>query len=409
MTDPTGKSFLSYRRDRLSDGRKILAAQHDLGIPTWQDLNDLEEGHTDGLLRSVLAQPEIANAVAYLTPEVATSATITRTELPGIVQRVDTNDGFFMVPVAGGGLGYDKVAAVAGSYLGTHDLGNWNVTKVSSDPLTDADASLIARRVLKQRLIAIHSSLASDLALKVGLYTRGTPAFSSGTALAIDWMHRFAGRLAVDQAWEDHLLPALRTVHEKVARYAPGRAIEFSGLCALPAAVALGTSFMATSGLSTSWLQSSPKHGVQRWSLDTARAPSRFAARTRAATTHADDLAVLVSVASNAEPAFGASRSDLPEFRATIHISRPDEGYPQDVATPGEAADITALVVESLRAARDTYQARGVVHLFLAGPVGLAFLIGQSLNTAGPVQTYEHIPTDAVGRYQASVFLRPLH
>lgn len=201
MTDPTGKSFLSYRRDRLSDGRKILAAQHDLGIPTWQDLNDLEEGHTDGLLRSVLAQPEIANAVAYLTPEVATSATITRTELPGIVQRVDTNDGFFMVPVAGGGLGYDKVAAVAGSYLGTHDLGNWNVTKVSSDPLTDADASLIARRVLKQRLIAIHSSLASDLALKVGLYTRGTPAFSSGTALAIDWMHRFAGRLAVDQAW----------------------------------------------------------------------------------------------------------------------------------------------------------------------------------------------------------------
>lgn len=409
MTDPTGKSFLSYRRNRLSDARKILAAQHDVGIPTWQDLHDLEEGHTDALLRSVLAQPDIANAVAFLTPDVATSATILRTELPSIVKRVDAGDGFFLVPIAGGGLTYENVAAVAGTYLGTHDLGNWNVTKVNSNDLSDADASLIARRVLKQRLIAIHARLASDLALKIGLQTRGTPPFSPGTALTLDWMHRFAGRLALDQAWEDHLLPALRTVHDTVARFAPGRAIEFSGLCALPAAVALGTSFMATSGLSASWLQSSPKRSPQRWSLDVAREPSRFTALTRAATTNADDIAVLVSVASNAEPAFGASRPDFPNFRATIHISRPEDSYPQDVATPGEATDIVAVIVESLRAARDTYQARGVVHLFLAGPVGLAFLIGQSLNTAGPVQTYEHIPTDAVGRYQASAFIRPLH
>jgi len=63
--------------------------------------------------------------------------------------------------------------------------------------------------------------------------------------------------------------------------------------------------------------------------------------------------------------------------------------------------------VEGLRRARDEFQARGTVHLFLAVPVGLAFLIGQSLNTAGPVQTYEHLPSDAVGRYYPAVLLHP--
>src|SRR5690348_5799945 len=103
MTDPTGQSFLSYRRSRTDDARTLIEAQHDIGIPTWQDLSDLTEGHTDDELRAVLADDAVANAVAYLTPDVATSIVITRTELPGITARVDRNDGFFLVPVAAGG------------------------------------------------------------------------------------------------------------------------------------------------------------------------------------------------------------------------------------------------------------------------------------------------------------------
>ena len=43
MTDPTGRSFLSYSRKRLHEARLLLAAQHELGIPTWQDIADLDE------------------------------------------------------------------------------------------------------------------------------------------------------------------------------------------------------------------------------------------------------------------------------------------------------------------------------------------------------------------------------
>ena len=64
-------------------------------------------------------------------------------------------------------------------------------------------------------------------------------------------------------------------------------------------------------------------------------------------------------------------------------------------------------IAEALRHARDTLQPRGTVHLFLAVPAGLAVLIDQTLNTFGPIQTYEHVGTDAVGMYQPAVLLAP--
>src|SRR5438105_1060642 len=92
MTDATGRSFLSYRRSRIAEAALLVQAQHDVGIPTWQDLTDLEEAHTDDKLREALADPSTANAVAWLTPDVVDSTTITKTELPGIARRLDRKD-----------------------------------------------------------------------------------------------------------------------------------------------------------------------------------------------------------------------------------------------------------------------------------------------------------------------------
>jgi hypothetical protein len=83
MTDAAGRSFLSYRRTRAGEARLLIEAQHDVGIPTWQDVSELEEGHAESLLREAIADPTTANAVCWLTPEVERSAVITRTELPG--------------------------------------------------------------------------------------------------------------------------------------------------------------------------------------------------------------------------------------------------------------------------------------------------------------------------------------
>ena len=73
MTKPTGVSFISYRRSRLDEAELLINAQHDHGIPTWQDITDLPTGPTVPGLRKVLADPNTANALLWVTPDVADS------------------------------------------------------------------------------------------------------------------------------------------------------------------------------------------------------------------------------------------------------------------------------------------------------------------------------------------------
>ena len=247
MTDPTGRSFLSYRRSRVNEARLLIEAQRDIGIPTWQDLSDLAEGHTDALLREALAADTTANAACWITPDVEKSDVITRTELPCILKRIEQNDSFFMVPVAAGGLGYEDVTRVVGTYLGIHDLSQWNVRKAASDPITANDAAGMARHVLKRRVEEISKHLPAGDPLRLVLNTRKKPAFEPGVALSLDWTHRFDGRLAnPPDTWKEQLLPALETVAQNCEQHAPGRRIIAEGLCSLPAAVALGSAFLTT-------------------------------------------------------------------------------------------------------------------------------------------------------------------
>jgi hypothetical protein len=65
----------------------------------------------------------------------------------------------------------------------------------------------------------------------------------------------------------------------------------------------------------------------------------------------------------------------------------------------------TASGGESMRQARQAYSATGRVHLFMAAPAGLSFMLGQLLNTFGEVQTYEYLAER--GQYVPSALLRP--
>jgi hypothetical protein len=406
MTDTTGRSFISYRRTRLNEVRLLIEALHDVGVPTWQDLSDLAEGHADELLREVLAAETTANAVRWLTPEVEKSDVIVRTELPCIMKRTDRNDGFFMVPVAAGGLGFNEVTQVVGTYLGIHDLSQWNIRKVCADPVSAGDAAGVARHVLKRRLQEIAKQLPLDQPLRMVLNTRKKPAFEPGVGLSLDWTHRFEGRSAKPTAWNDFLLPCLETIAQMYEQHAPGRSIIAEGLCALPAAMALGTTFLTTRHVQLAWRQICPSRPPEIWSLTEKSETSGFAAQLHSGNDSGNDLALLVSVASNVEPAFAASRPQLPAFRGIIAVTKPGH-YPHDIKTPGEVVDIIRVIADALRQARDRFQPRGKIHLFLAVPAGLAMMLGQTLNTFGPVQTYEHIGSDAVGIYQPAALLKP--
>lgn len=394
MTDPTGRCFISYRRARADDAELLVHALHDHGIPTWQDRSNLRFENTEDEIRRVLANPNTSSAVMLITQEVAESAFIRNVEVPDIMRRTENQDGFFLlaVPI---GLDYKTAAEAVESSRVAHDILVRKMRQVLDSPLTEGSAAQIARDVLEQRLAAIHRSLPRDEPLRLGFYAfPGTKApVVPGVALTVDWSSHFPRRECPPETWNTVLLPALQAVANTIRTQAPPRPVEAFGLAVLPAAAALGRAFSATSGLRLRWRQTHHDTGEQLWSLEAPHEPSGFEYRLTSHEVDKRDLAVLVSVTQDVEPAFSAFRSSLPPLRAILRIRKPG-GLSHLIRSPGAARDVADVVREGLIQARQQYGSLGTIHLFMAVPVGIAVLIGQNLNTFGSVQTYEHLPTD---------------
>ena len=396
MTDPTGASFLSYRRSRAEEARLLIAAQRDHGIPTWQDVSNLDEGPTEEELRRVLQDPSTANAVLWITEDVRDSPVIRKIEAPIVQARARAGDAFFAIPCAAGGLDYDQAAeAVAGATL--DDLQNWNIREVPNSPIVAADAALVAKRVLERRVQAVHTHEPAG-PLRVQFYTRRAPPRERGIALRIDWSSRFNDRTAPLKMWSDVLLPALASVVNTVREHAPGRVLGIEGLPSLPAAMALGRAFAYRCGVEVAW-----KQNDEMWGLGASRADSGFVVEDRPGDVTSEHLFVLVAV--NADPEHAVARSPgLPRPRATVFVRKPGEST-HFVESPQQAVDIAHLVTEATRQATEKYPELRRIHVFAAVPAGLAMLMGQLQNTLGPVQTYEHIQEDAVGTYRKAALL----
>jgi hypothetical protein len=242
--------------------------------------------------------------------------------------------------------------------------------------------------------------------LRVGLFVRNSPPFESGVALALDWSSRFTEKEAAADVWTNTLLPALDRIANAIRLHAPGRNIKAFGIPTLPAAAAFGCAFLSTSGLRAAWRQMMPTQPEQLWSLSAVREDSRFTSRITAKDAGARDIAVLVSVADNVEPVFASHLKNLPPLRAVVHIARQGK-FPHLISSPAQATDVAYVVQDGIRTARRDYGNIGTVHLFMAVPAGLAFLIGQLLNTFGAIQTYEHLNVDGSGEYRPAALLRP--
>jgi hypothetical protein len=405
-TNPTGRSFLSYRRLRKDEAALLIMAQHDHGIPTWQDVQDLGSTPTEDEIRRVLDDPSTANGVLLITPEVEDSEIIRNVEIPKLIKRSEARDGFFVVPVAAGQLDYAEAAKVTSNYLSAQILTDWNLEKFQDRVVSASEAAFLANRILTQRMQAIHSRLPAGAPLNVGLFVRRPPAFELGHTLTMNWFPRFTGKETTQAVWNEHLLPALSRVANAIRKHAPGRDIHAFGLPTLPAAISFGCQFLSTSGLRASWRQVTRGQPDQLWNLDTNREKTGFQFCLLCKTACANDVGVLVSVADNVEPLFARSQASLPPLRAIGHVF--SEGkLPHMINTPGQAVDIANTVQEAMRELRRQYGKVGTVHLFAAIPAGLGMLIGQLLSTFSAVQTYEHLPIDETEIYRPAALLRP--
>lgn len=383
-TDPAGRSFLSYKRDRLQEARILIRAQQLLGIPTFQDIEDLDHGPTEDTLRRVLAAADTANGVALLTPEIVESPIIHSVEIPQLLQRVRADDGFSFVGVVAGGLGYADVPGLFPSGLGAEDLSRWNLHKIDHDPLVLGDAQTVAAEVLAARLRAI--TQAGRNRLRISLNTRDRPAFDPAYALRLDWSPEFDAQAVTPNWWTSALLPALRTMSKTVAPLAREHGLALSGFLSLPAAVALGAAFVETAGVAVDWHQAGQPANAP-WSLAAPDEAVAVDVDIRAADVRANDLAVLISITDGIEQPFGVMMRHLAPLRATVHVTA--HSLPLQIASSGQAATLARMVRDAIRRARREYRATGTVHLFMAVPAGVAVLLGQLLNTLGTIQTYD--------------------
>ena len=221
--------------------------------------------------------------------------------------------------------------------------------------------------------------------------------------MIIDCHPLFSGRFATDEDWQFRILPALDSVASFIAQYAPGRSVVADGTPQLSLALALGYALRTPRGLQASWLQSNPDATLQQWTIESTDANHDFIIKSSIDRLHGQDLAVLIGVTHDPQPTFDASAETLPQFGAVIRTTPRDGKYPAKISAGSEASSLSKLVVSEVRAVIQEARLQGSLHLFIAGPVGLAFLLGRQLNTFGTVCFYEHESTGPIGTYRQNL------
>jgi hypothetical protein len=352
---------------------------------------------TERALRELLRDPSTAGAVLFLTPDVRDSRYVRDVEMAEILRRHGRGDGFWLVPVAAGGLSYSDAPGVLAGTASGDDLARWNILK-ADDPFTPLAAAQVSVAALRERVNALHTALPPDAPVRIRLDVWGAGA-GDDTDLFLDWAPHFSP-LAKPAVWRETLLPALREVRDALRLQAPGRSLMLGGWPSLPAAFAIGHTFPETLGRPVQWLQK-VAGGEEGWSLSAAGDATLAREHGWKATLTDQDingrrLAVLVNVTNDTSSSLATVRETLPPMRAKITVDHvhATEVSPEDrpdltIGGGAEAASLARLIRRTIRNALDLYGPLEAVHVFLAGPAGLAFLVGQLTNTLPAVVTYD--------------------
>lgn len=412
-----GKCFVSYRRSRLDEVSRIVEAMLDHGVPPWQDLRELSSQPLGPALRAAIGDRDTAGSLMWVSRDIAESATILELEAPLIFSRSRTDPTFVVELWLADNVQYDEANELlrpAGLVESVSTA--WHLECARTVPvhqpdgsvlhrINDAEARRIASHLLRRRLREVHRVLPAEEPLRLLLRAHGDTgdAYVPGYPLQINWARHFAHRHAESETWSSRLVPALSQVLAAVRASAPGRGIVAEGPASIASCLALGSTFREVTGVSLSWKQHPA--GVI-WSLQEPERDSGCVVDpVRDIQIGAVDLAVFVSVTGNVEAAVAAT-SGLPRFRGIVSIRPENEAQRCELQHPGQATHVARQIARAIREGRAAMPGIKCIHLFFAGPAGLAVLLGQQLNALGPIQTYEQVqPEGGVSQYRRAALL----
>lgn len=200
----------------------------------------------------------------------------------------------------------------------------------------------------------------------------------------------FDGRYVRDETdWQERVFPELREFVLGAARTTDRLRLVLDAHVSL--AFSVGALLNVKSG---KHVEIEQRTGGRRfWSMDDAPVGAgwaRFAVEDELLDHGRDEIAVAVGLTHDVSPAVGAFvRQNLNRVGRIIHCW--PEGGPsqQSVRCGRHAWMLSEAVVQQLQALRGQGYRASPVHIFIAGPNGFAFFLGQQQQAIGPAAVYE--------------------
>lgn len=384
MTDPTGHVFLSYKHEQKDVATFLQTELERHGVPIWRDIFDLKPEPLRDEIIEQLENPETASGIALVSDGVTDSDIILNDELPGFKNRWDADDDFFVVVVLCPDVDVGDAKSILDEAPILHGFSAWKMLPLEAT--TSEKATKIIETGLAERIERIDEYLADGVPIECSLDTYESPAHDIDPAIAIDWSQSFEQGPPSQDVWDQRLIPALARVTDSLNQNAPGRPLRFRGHTRLAAAFAVGYCLPTTRQVPATWLQPTDSAGSTEWTLDIETEESGVEGDLQRRPNHGSELAVLVNIATDVQPELNQMHDELPDFNAVLRLT-PEAGPDVDL-TPAQAAHAADVFRTEVRGAIKKLPNTSTIHLFMAGPMGLAFLFGQNSNALRPIQTY---------------------
>ncbi len=219
----------------------------------------------------------------------------------------------------------------------------------------------------------------------------------------LDWSKYFerkSRKIATPEVWQEELLPALSALQKRVRESGTVRLIKLEGSACLSAGVALGWAFPEVGEYV---IEIQPRLGqkIEPWRTDTS-VQKVFNLNVLDEEIYADGsgLAVKFNIVADVTTDLDKYISNSgSRFKASLQLT--PEGGIGEIITRESAIGYAR---SAKRLIRETVAKYGVdkIHLFFAGPLGVAIFLGQLLNSMPEVQCHEQKQD---GGYQLSCLI----
>jgi hypothetical protein len=219
----------------------------------------------------------------------------------------------------------------------------------------------------------------------------------------LDWSTHFerkSRKVASATVWQDELLPALSDLQKSVRVNGVNRLIKLDGSACLSAGIALGWAFPETAEYI---VQIQPRMGqkIEPWRTDvSSQTPFNLHATESEIDPEGEGLVVKFNLVADVTGDFDTYVSQSgTKFRSYLELT-PENGIGESITREsaiGYARSAKRLIRQTLSKRPATR-----IHLFYAGPLGVAVFFGQLLNSMPEIQCYEQ---KLEGGYQLSCLI----